>query len=77
MDELITMDSFGWNCPDNWQEIAEALNEIILSRLPGGIFDDFGELTGMGQDVMDEVWSEFCNETLDGVPKPIFEKGGL
>lgn len=28
-DYTITMDSFGQDCPGNWEEIADALNAIL------------------------------------------------
>ena len=52
----IDADSFGANCPENWEEIAEALNQIIRKT---------------GKDP-DEVFEEWCTEVLPEVPEVEF-----
>ena len=59
MDRHITMDSFGSDCPNNWEEIADFLNNIIDEHEPE-------------EDETDEnewhirLWERYCNgEILD------------
>ena len=52
----IDADSFGAECPENWEEIAEALNEIIRKT---------------GKDP-DQVWEDYCSERLSEVPEARF-----
>ena len=54
----ITVDSFGAECPENWEEIAEFLNAIIDER---GIAND--------HDAVNDLWEEFCRGELDGAPE--------
>lgn len=58
MKNLITMDSFGSECPANWEEIADFLNAIILER---GIEDD--------HDAVNDLWEEYCNGDIKGAPE--------
>ena len=58
----ITCESFGSDCPTNWEEIASALNSIIDDR---NISDD--------RDAVDALWEEFCCGDLADVPAPVFE----
>ena len=58
--EIITADSFGSDCPTNWEEIAAALNQIIADR---GIADD--------DDAIDSLWEDYWNGDLPGVPKAV------
>jgi len=62
MDNYITIDSFGPMCPINWEEIAEALNEIIDER---GILGD--------HNAVNALWEEYCNGDLPGVPEAVME----
>jgi hypothetical protein len=55
----ITAESFGSECPENWEEIAAFLNDIIDQR---GIADD--------HDAVNDLWEEFCRGDLDGAPAP-------
>lgn len=55
----ITGESFGSNCPANWEEIASALNDVIDAR---GIADD--------PDEVEALWDEWCNYGIEGVPAP-------
>lgn len=55
---MITMDSFGSECPSNWEEIADFLNAIIEER---GIENDLDEL--------DQLWEDYCNGDIPGAPE--------
>lgn len=55
---MITMDSFGSECPSNWEEIANFLNALIEER---GIEDDPEEL--------DQLWEDYCNGDIPGAPE--------
>lgn len=59
---IINVDSFGSDCPSNWEEIADALNNLINER---GIYFD--------SDAIDALWEDFCNGDLEGVPAPVME----
>ena len=59
---LITVDSFGSECPSNWEDIASALNDLILQR---GISSD--------RDAVDALWEDYWNGFLIGVPAPVME----
>ena len=55
---MITMDSFGSECPSNWEEIADFLNALIEER---GIENDPEEL--------DQLWEDYCNGDIPGAPE--------
>ena len=55
---MITMDSFGSECPSNWEEIADFLNALIEER---GIENDTEEL--------DQLWEDYCNGDIPGAPE--------
>jgi hypothetical protein len=59
----ITMDSFGSECPSNWEEIAAYLNNIIEER---GIQDD--------RDAIDELWEAYWHDEVKGAPAPRMEE---
>ena len=72
----ITMDSFGQDCPTNWEEIAEYLNDKIDAL--EDITDDTGALTPEGRDLVDAIWEDYCNACSSGsipagAPVPFFE----
>ncbi len=67
----ITMDSFGQDCPANWEQIAAYLNSIIDSM--DGITDENGELTPDGREQIDTLWEQYCAGDLHGAPAPIME----
>ena len=54
---MITMDSFGSECPENWEEIANFLNALIEER---GIENDPDELN--------QLWEDYCNGDIPGAP---------
>lgn len=62
LSPIITVDSFGSDCPSNWEEIADALNNLINER---GIYFD--------SDAIDALWEDFCSGDLEGVPAPVME----
>ena len=51
MKHYITADSFGAEIPDNWEDIAAELNEIIDER---GIAED--------QNAVNELWDEYWSK---------------
>lgn len=55
---MITMDSFGSECPENWEEIADFLNALIEER---GIENDPDELN--------QLWEDYCNGDIPGAPE--------
>ena len=71
-DRHVTMDSFGDNCPKNWEEIASYLNEKI-----DNILDKYGEDADYNPDCTEEiikVWEDYCNgeRGADNIPDPIW-----
>ena len=60
INNYITMDSFGSECPLNWETIADALNEIIDER---GILED--------NEACNALWTEYCRGELKDVPGPV------
>lgn len=58
---LITVESFGSDCPDNWEEIADYLNDIIRSH--SILFDE--------EDTAQIVWENYCNDCYPDAPRPI------
>ena len=69
MDHHITMDSFGQDCPQNWEEIANYLNNIIDSRITP---DEFGDITADDREIINAIWETYCNGDMPDAPKPIF-----
>ena len=67
----ITMDSFGQDCPSNWEEIAEYLNSIIDNM--DDIVDEYGEITLSGRDKIDALWEQYCAGELGEAPAPVFD----
>lgn len=73
----ITMDSFGDNCPENWEEIADYLND----RIEQATFDlDPVEDADEIRDIIDEIWNGYCERCRDGElednePMPIYGDG--
>ena len=57
-----TGESFGADCPDNWEDIVAALNDIVDRD---NIVD---------KDEAEALWDEWCCHGLDGVPDPIFSE---
>ena len=59
---MITADSFGAECPSNWEEIATAMNEIITER---GIENN--------RDALDELWKTYWSDGIPGVPAAVID----
>lgn len=59
---MFTMDSFGWNCPTNWQEIVDWLNTYAAN-----VTDP---------DELNQIWEDYCNGDLPGAPEPIYKEDG-
>lgn len=56
---LITADSFGSDIPENWEEIADYLNDII--RNSSILFDE--------EDTANLVWENYWNGCYPNAPK--------
>lgn len=54
MTNYITVDSFGSELPEDWEEIADRLNSIIERR---GIADD--------REAVDELWEQYWRGEVD------------
>ena len=72
----ITADSFGSDIPQNWEEIADYLNDLIDSALESadGAFDPAHDDTGLsaeGHDIVDGIWERYCAGQIDGAPLPV------
>lgn len=70
------MDSFGQDCPMNWEQIADYLNSIIEDM--EGITDEFGEVTPDGREQIDNVWENYWGDYHSGTlpenaPVPVIE----
>ena len=75
MTQYINMDSFGSNCPENWEEIADYLNDKISDAL-----EDLGDdaycpgycdngLSADGNEVLSSVWEAYCNGEYPDCPE--------
>lgn len=67
-DYMFDMDSFGQDCPTNWQEIADALN---------GFLDELAEDCTDKRDLRDEadaLWAQYWSFGIYGVPSPVWEE---
>ena len=62
---MINMDSFGSNCPSNWEEIADFLNEYISEKTAG--MDEQEQF-----EESEKIWEQFCNDEIPGCPAPEF-----
>lgn len=70
-DYHVTMDSFGQECPKNWNEIAAYLNSKI-DELPE--YDNEQDR----KDAIEDIWSEYWNAYHSGIlpddaPVPVVE----
>jgi hypothetical protein len=61
--EMFTGDSFGWNCPENFQEICDALNSIAEEELGDEEDED------IRREIINSIWERFCSGKLAGVPE--------
>lgn len=77
-DYMIDMDSFGSECPANWEEIASYLNDIIDTYI--------AEATSIDEDGMEWIddeaalrdriaalWESYCAGDIAEAPAPVFE----
>ena len=65
MKRIFDGDSFWSNCPQNWEEIADFLNDVLEERSNEDMDDrDLKNL-------MEEIWEEYCSGRLDGAPEAI------
>lgn len=62
MNNYITVESFGSECPTNWEEIAAFLNNIIDER---GIADDHS--------AVNDLWEDYWNGQLSDAPEAVTE----
>ena len=62
----ITVESFGAECPRNWQEIADALN----ARLEEMGVPENGEMDPETYDAYCALWEDYCAGKLENVPAP-------
>lgn len=53
MKYYITGDSFGSECPENWEQIADELNAIIDER---GISEDRDAVDALWEDYTERFW---------------------
>lgn len=71
MKAYITVDSFGSECPDNWQEIADWLNELLAIRVHES--DDPREVKMKIDTIWDGYWRFYHAGALQEYePKPVF-----
>lgn len=63
MKNYINMDSFGSDCPTNWEEIADFLNDIIRKT---GIEDD--------HDAVNDLWEQYCNGEVFAAPEAVYDE---
>ena len=64
---MITAESFGSNCPQNWEEIADFLNEIIEEKIEADNLDYRDAL-----DFSDELWMQYCMGKIENAPVAVF-----
>lgn len=58
-DFHITIDSFGQECPKNWEEIADYMNQQIDE------LDDFEDKRDL-RDAIDEIWENYWSAYHSG-----------
>lgn len=65
----ITADSFGSDCPSNWEELADYMNGVAAMRLERLRNERQGELDPREEsDVYDEVWEAFFDGEFADAP---------
>ena len=73
----ITIDSFGTNVPNNWPDIARAMNgridKIIAAEniTEDGEYPDYDQLLSISKKT-DELWKAMLDGTLSDVPHPVY-----
>lgn len=62
---MITADSFGSNLPNNWQEIADSINEYLTELWEAATDEGKNSFS----ETVREVWEDYCNhEGIDCLP---------
>ena len=61
-----TADSFGSDCPRNWEEIASFLNGVFEERLGKEELDDDETWR-----LSNQIWEDYCNGKIPDAPKAI------
>ena len=63
-------ESFGANCPDNWEEVANALNEEIERRATANGIDE-DDMDSYDEDIIEQmrdiaaqVWEDWCCDKI-------------
>ena len=69
MNIEFTVESFGADCPANWREICEYLNEELASRIEALGIDENDEREV--REVADGLWEEYSGGDLEEAPDPI------
>ena len=73
----ITMDSFGSDCPANWEEIASYLNDIIETYVEELTTTDNLGMEEIDEDELrrriDDLWECYCAGDLEGAPAPVMD----
>ena len=65
----ITGDSFGSDIPENWEEIADFLNEVIEKAWEeSGLTEDYNGYDWF-HDTVEEIWDKYCSGMLPDAPK--------
>lgn len=65
----ITADSFGSDCPSNWEELADYMNGVAAMRLERLRNERQGELNPREEsDIYDEVWEDFFDGEFADAP---------
>lgn len=64
--KMFNENSFGSNCPVNWEEIADFLNDLYEERTHG-ITD-----TDQMNCISDQIWEDYCCGNIANVPEDIF-----
>lgn len=59
-----TGESFGADCPENWQEIIDYLNRKI-DELPDSIFENEQDAS----DATEKIWDEYCSGHFADAPE--------
>lgn len=59
-------ESFGSDCPSNWEAICDYLNAVLCERMEA--IDTTDERAV--RDLMDGLWETYCGGELDGAPAP-------
>lgn len=57
-----TEDSFGSECPDNWEEITDLLNDRLRAAFEE--FDANGADDYEYQEAADDIWEDFCEHGI-------------